>query len=55
MNKHDPIITYNHMQEETNRVYSTFKATKNKWEIFLFVAETTLILIVLASMLLLLF
>ena len=52
MFKHDPIITYNHMQEETKRSHPTFNATKSKWEMFLFLAETGLILLVLTSMIL---
>ena len=53
MFKHDPIITYNHMQEETINHESRFQIHTNKWEKVLFFAEVILIIIVLSSVILL--
>ena len=55
MFKHDPIITYNHMQEETINQESRYQIQTNKWEKVLFFAEVVLIMIVCASMILLMF
>lgn len=53
--KRDPIITYNHMYDETNRAHSTIYASKKKRIKLLLVAEVGLLLLMITCVILAMF
>ncbi len=53
MFKHDPIITYNHMQDEVKKRHPMLSMPQKKWSKILFVAEVFLMLVVVCSLILL--
>lgn len=51
MQKNDPTITYNHMQDEVTQINSTYHTGKDKFEKILLICEFALIFIMFFTML----